>query len=119
MKATSPNYNWPSGSIMNIEKHFVYMQCDQKASTFHANTHLLIIPIKSVNSVPLQDSVRPSLSHDTLQLSSDHGDGQIVTMLWGRCCSPTNTSTSSQRHATISCIEAYSLLLMRPHQNPC
>jgi hypothetical protein len=50
---------------------------------------------------------------------SDHGNGRTVTTLWGRCCSRTNTLTSSRWHAATSSIEGYSLLLMFPHQNPC
>src|SRR5258707_4027077 len=117
VNAPSPNLRSQLHGFMNIEKVFVSMECDQQRSPFHANTQLFTILIKYANSVPQRDSVHPSPSHDTSRLSSDHGDGQIVTTPWGRCCSQTNGLTNSMPHAMNSCINTCSLLPMDPHQN--
>src|ERR1700679_854871 len=119
MKPISTNYDWQLGDFMKSEKSFVSMKCGQKASPFHCNTHSVIILIKSVNLAPQQDSALPLLSHDTSQLSSDHGDGLTVTTLWARCCLPTSVLTNSTQHAMLSCIQDYSLLPMLLRQYLC
>lgn len=119
MKAISTNYNWRLDDFTNIEKRFAFMVCARQASPFHDNTLSLTIRIKSENSAPQLAFVLPSPSHDTSRPSSDHGDDLTGTTLWAKCCSRTNASTNSKRHAMILCIEGCSLQPMVPRQNLC
>jgi hypothetical protein len=98
----SPHSKQPSRSFTHTMKSSVHLVVDILASTFPNNTLLFTSSIKFKSLVLLVGYVHQSWNPTTLPLSNGLGVVQTATKLWGRCCLPMSSLTSSFELSQIS-----------------